>query len=66
MEGLEKAGKWKGLACPGRTYRSEAGRGAAAEWPRWGEGGTQLGGARMDAWLDSQRSECCECIDRPL
>ena len=40
--------------------------------PRWGGGGTQLGGARMDARLVSQRSEsceccgCCECSDRPL
>lgn len=34
-EGLGRREKWKSLACPGRTYRSAAGRGAAPEWPRW-------------------------------
>ena len=35
----------KASLAPGRTYRNAAGRGAAAEWRRWGGGGARLGGA---------------------
>ncbi|XP_049505794.1 uncharacterized protein LOC125936007 [Panthera uncia] len=41
-EGLGRREKWKGLACPGRTYRSVAERGAAAEWPRRRGGGARV------------------------